>query len=139
MATLSEQLTASIEGRRLYNQERTILDLTELICQVLEETGVTRAQLAERLGKSKAHITQLLDGRANMTVRTIADIFTALGCEVQFVAREQYASLPSKSDISLETPATSTPRWGENWNAIWVGYENSQGDGIEESLFCLAD
>jgi transcriptional regulator with XRE-family HTH domain len=110
MATLSEQLTATPEGKRLYNQEKTILELTELICEVLEQTGVTRSQLAERLGKSKAHISQLLDGEANMTIRTISDIFTALGRELRFIA------VPTSSSVSQDgaehRPASpETRRW----------------------------
>ena len=82
--TLSEKVASTKEGRRLLQQERAILEVTELICQVMEETGVCRSELAERLGKSKGFISQLLDGRANMTIRTIADVFAALGSTVHF-------------------------------------------------------
>jgi antitoxin component HigA of HigAB toxin-antitoxin module len=76
--TLTERLTATAEGMRLYQQERAILETTELLCQLMEQQGVTRAELAKRLGKSKGYITQLLDGRTNMTLRTISDVLTAL-------------------------------------------------------------
>ncbi|WLD10858.1 helix-turn-helix transcriptional regulator [Planctellipticum variicoloris] len=42
---------------------------------------MTRSELADRLGKSKGHITQILDGTANLTLRTVSDVFFALGCE----------------------------------------------------------
>ncbi len=76
--TLIANLTKTAEGMRLYQQERLILEVTELICQVMEEGRVKKSDLAKRLGKSKGYVTQLLDGRANMTLRTLADVFWAL-------------------------------------------------------------
>lgn len=82
--TLIEKLTKTPEGMRLYQQERAIQELTDLVCQVMHEERVTRAELARRLGRTKGYITQLLDGRANMTIRTISDVFTALQRTVHF-------------------------------------------------------
>jgi transcriptional regulator with XRE-family HTH domain len=82
--TLSQNVSSTSEGKRLLQQECAILEVTELICDIMEDTGVSRSQLAERLGKSRGYVTQLLDGRANMTIRTVADIFTALGTAIHF-------------------------------------------------------
>ena len=82
--TLTERLTATPEGMRLYQQERAILDLTELVCEIMEEQGVSRSDLARRLDKTKGYVTQLLDGRANMTVRTMSDVFGVLGRAIHF-------------------------------------------------------
>jgi len=84
MATLAEKLTKTAEGMRLYQQERAILEVTELVCQVMDEDNVSRAELARRLGKTKGYVTQLLDGRANMTIRTISDVLHALNRAVHF-------------------------------------------------------
>jgi len=69
---------------RLYQQERAILELTELACEIMDESNVSRAELARRMRKTKGYVSQLLDGRANMTIRTIADIFTALDRSIHF-------------------------------------------------------
>ena len=82
--TLIEKLTQTSEGMRLYQQERAIQEATDLICEVMEEQGVSRADLARRLGTTKSYITQLLDGRYNMTVRTMSDVLGALGRAVHF-------------------------------------------------------
>jgi transcriptional regulator with XRE-family HTH domain len=87
MATMSdektfyEQLMATEEGKRLFKREEAVMEVTEFICGEMEKRGVTRSELAKRLGKTKRYITQLLDGGTNMTVRTIADVCHALGCE----------------------------------------------------------
>ena len=84
--TLVDQVTETDEGKRLYEQERAILDVTELICEIMEEEEVSRSELARRLHRSKGYVTQLLDGRANMTIRTISDVFHALGRRLSFRA-----------------------------------------------------
>ncbi len=76
--TLVEQVTSTPEGMRLFQQEALLLEVSESICGLMEEKGISRSKLAELLGKSKSYITQALDGRTNLTLRTIADFFTAL-------------------------------------------------------------
>jgi len=109
MTTFVEKIASTEEGKRGLNQERAILELTELICEIMEEENVTRADLARRLGRSKGFVTQLLDGRANMTIRTIADIFTALGRTIHFhgvrpAARVSDPAVPPTA--GLDAPAT---------------------------------
>jgi antitoxin component HigA of HigAB toxin-antitoxin module len=73
-----ERFTSDPENMRLYQQERVILETSDLISDLLDRTGITKADLAERLGRSKSYVTQLLNGRANMTLRTISDVMWAL-------------------------------------------------------------
>lgn len=82
--TLSQQIAVTEQGRRLLQQEDAILDVTELICEIMSETGVSRSELARRLGTTRSYVTQLLDGSANMTIRKVADIFFALGSKPHF-------------------------------------------------------
>lgn len=82
--TLTDRLTETEDGMRLFQQERTILEVTELICETMDKQGVCRSDLAKRIGKSKGYITQLLDGRTNMTLRTMSDVFVALGSSLHF-------------------------------------------------------
>lgn len=65
----------------LWNQEAAILDTTELICALMKEAGISRSELATRMGTTKSNITQILDGSRNMTVRTVSDVMTHLGHE----------------------------------------------------------
>ena len=53
MATELERLTSTPKGKRLLEQERLILQVTEFIVQLMQEQNVTRTELARRLGKSK--------------------------------------------------------------------------------------
>src|SRR5687767_3852251 len=78
-ATQVEKFAKDPESMRLFQQERVILEATMRICEIMEEKNVSRKELADRLGKSKAHVSQLLDGEQNMTLRTLSDLFVALG------------------------------------------------------------
>ena len=99
--TLTERLTKTAEGMRLYQQERAILEVTELVCQLMDEQDVSRSELAKRLGRTKGYITQLLDGRANMTVRTISDVFTALDRAVHFQEGSVSVTISPSPTITL--------------------------------------
>jgi len=84
------------EHQKLVAQERLMLEVTEAIHAEMEELGVNRAQLAERLGKSKAYVSQLLSGSRNMTLRSLADISFALGLD-----KPQF-SFGSGSEVTLD-------------------------------------
>ena len=89
MKTRHEMLMEDPEYRRLYAIEGLIADAAELVARLMEEHGVNRAELARRLGKSRAWVTQLLSGKANMTFRTFAEVVYALGAEVKLAAQPQ--------------------------------------------------
>ena len=50
----------------------------------LEDGGVTRGELARRLGRTPGFVSQLLGGGRNLTLRTIADIAAALSHRPSF-------------------------------------------------------
>jgi transcriptional regulator with XRE-family HTH domain len=70
------------EFRRLLAQEELILEVTEVLCGLLEDGKVSRKELADRLGKTKGFVSQLLNGGRNLTLRTVADILHVLGYKV---------------------------------------------------------
>ncbi len=70
------------EFRKLLAQEELILEVTEVLCGLLEQEKISRKELAERLGKSKGFVSQLLNGGRNLTLRTVADILHVLGYKV---------------------------------------------------------
>ena len=77
--TTFDQFVADEKGMRLFQQERLAAEITELMCRTMRECGINRSQLADRLHKSKGRISQILNAETNLTLRTVADIFTVLG------------------------------------------------------------
>jgi transcriptional regulator with XRE-family HTH domain len=78
LSFIEEWVNASPERRRLYAQEGLILSVTEEIWTALEHRGWQKQDLAKALGCSNAHVTQLLNGSRNTTLKTLSDIAEAL-------------------------------------------------------------
>jgi transcriptional regulator with XRE-family HTH domain len=87
------------EFRKLLAQEELILEVTETICELLGNEKVSRKGLADRLGKTKGFVSQLLNGGRNLTLRTVADILHVLGYKVSLTPQK----LKQKSNI-IEFP-----------------------------------
>jgi transcriptional regulator with XRE-family HTH domain len=104
--TLFDEYLESPDNMRCFQQERAIYEVTELIEKLMANLGVTRTQLASKLGQSKAWVTQLLDGEKNKTIRTVADVFAVLGHEFHGSCKPiQIASkLPATASITI-TPS----------------------------------
>ena len=70
------------QNPKLFAQEGLLLAASEEIWRVMNRNLITKAELAKRIGCSRAHITMVLNGTRNMTLRTLSDIAKALGCDV---------------------------------------------------------
>jgi transcriptional regulator with XRE-family HTH domain len=73
--------------RRLLASESLVTEAAELIARLMAEKKVNKAALARRLNRSRAWVTQLLSGKTNMTVRTLAELAYALEAEVKLQAQ----------------------------------------------------
>jgi len=71
---------------KLEKQEQLLFDATELISRAMVQQNVSKSELAKRIGKSKAYVTQVLSGQTNMTLRTLSDLAEALGYDVELGA-----------------------------------------------------
>lgn len=80
LSPLVQWVNSSPETKRWYLRETLKVDTSELIWARMQAAGVSKAELAKRLGRRKAHVTQLLNGSRNMTLQTLQDIAIALGC-----------------------------------------------------------
>ncbi|MNV48696.1 hypothetical protein D3C71_1406180 [compost metagenome] len=70
----------ALKNSSVYAEEALVVDLQSLLHTVMVEKGITRAQLAEAMGVSKARISQLFsDDCTNFTVRILARALFALG------------------------------------------------------------
>ncbi|MEK7406125.1 MAG: helix-turn-helix transcriptional regulator, partial [Acidobacteriota bacterium] len=90
------------EYRKLYAIEGLITDAAELVARLMEEKVVNKAELARRLGKSRAWVTQLLSGKANMTIRTLAEVVHVLGAGVKLSTQLQ--KVPSAGGTASPAP-----------------------------------
>lgn len=77
------------ETRRGVAQELLMLKATEALHEAMEKTGITKTELAAKLGKTQSHVSQMLKGKRNMTLRSLADMAFAMGCEIDISLNAQ--------------------------------------------------
>ena len=97
----SETLKRNLERYREFLEEARksvdywvdgpITEFTEDIWRLMEEQKVSRAELARRLGTSRAYVTKLLGGNANFTLQTMTKVAMALGATVHVHVADQKA------------------------------------------------
>jgi transcriptional regulator with XRE-family HTH domain len=106
----------SSEEERYYAQDMAMLVVTDALLRTMKAANITQADLAERIGKSRSHVSQVLNGRRNMTLTTLADILWACRVELRDlvvrplgqgeVSREQMDTL---LDTAFRTVSESNP------------------------------
>lgn len=98
----------SPEARRRYEQEQLIVWAMEAIARAMKAAGMTKADLARKLGTSRAHITQVLGGSRNATLRTLADLAWACGSRVTVSVEPLRECRPMASTVPLTDAAAAT-------------------------------
>jgi transcriptional regulator with XRE-family HTH domain len=104
--TLMDRYLEDPEFARLMAQGDLIMEVTETLCELLEKEKISRKELAERLGKSKGFVSQLLNGGRNLTLRTVADILHVLGYRVSLTTHKEEAKKQETNVIEFRTRQT---------------------------------
>jgi transcriptional regulator with XRE-family HTH domain len=65
-----------------YKIESARVDFTEEALGIMAEQGISKADLARKLGVSKPYVTKLLGGGANLTLESMVRLAEALGCSL---------------------------------------------------------
>src|SRR4030042_6405897 len=101
--TLMDKYLEDPECAKLMAQGDLIMEVTETLCELLEKEEVSRKELADRLGKSKGFISQLLNGGRNLTLRTVADILHVLGYKVSIIPQKEEKRRQDNNIIEIKT------------------------------------
>jgi len=89
---------------------RIVQGASEVIRALMDRQGVSKAELARRVGKSRAYVTQSLAGDRNMTLGTLAQFADALNADakVELELRDE-----NRGRLVPKRPAPPTPRTGK--------------------------
>lgn len=98
---LSRDCVAAIPEDRMAEFELSF-SIAERIVEVLKQKGITRRELANRLGKRESEISKWLTGRHNFTISTLSHISSALGQDIIMVTRQNYDVLDEKCLMAAE-------------------------------------
>jgi transcriptional regulator with XRE-family HTH domain len=97
--TYFEELFSNNDNERIYQQESLIVEITETVYELMQRKGMKKKDLAEKLNVSQSQITQLLDGSANMQLRTISDILFTLGSKLKLEIEPLNETFPTNHDL----------------------------------------
>ena len=100
-----------------YLEARVDDELSLLVTQLMNEInwhmrerGLTRADLASRMGVSPGRISQVLSGGENLTLRTLASIATALDARFEMDLRPRDTGEASTDATARPAPAVAAER-----------------------------
>jgi transcriptional regulator with XRE-family HTH domain len=97
----------------LFAQENLRVDVQHRLQTVMNHLGVSQSELASRLGTSEAWVSQLFGSRMNMTVRTMARVFHALGDECVVTSKVLEKLWAGRRDIGTSCEWTQAHRASE--------------------------
>jgi len=135
MITKHDELMLDPEYRKLYAIEGLIADTAQLIWDLMERKKMKQADVARLLNKTPAFVSQLLNGKANMTVRTLAEVVYALGATVKIAAHDENKAPceavddPTMQSFRIQMPA---PKSGPHFH--WKGLEIVQSKSRDSDI-----
>jgi len=76
-----KSLFAEAEKSLTYHVEGAVIEFTEEMTTIMKEKGISRSELARKIGTSPAYITKILRGSTNFTLESMVKVARALDCE----------------------------------------------------------
>ena len=76
----------SLSYHQQRQRNRVFEEVVALFAQKAESEGLTKKELAARLGKNPSQITRWFAGPGNWTLDTMSDLLLAMGAEMHFIA-----------------------------------------------------
>lgn len=118
------------ENRKTFEIERLLLHASESIDQLLESRHLSRAELAKRVGVTPGRISQLLDGTANMTLSTYAELLFALESRAEHICVRSMPGSIFDATYPRTIVARGRQRAVQNWKQVVSPTEVSLDAGV---------
>jgi transcriptional regulator with XRE-family HTH domain len=114
MTTKFEELMMDPAFRKAYAIEGVITDASQIICDLLARKKMKKADLARLLNKTPAYVTQLLSGKTNMTLKTLAEIAHVLGAKLALSATDEEGVI---TEINASAEEECAEEMSLDWDA----------------------
>lgn len=97
-----------------------ITDITEDVCEIMDEKNINRASLSTIMGTSKAAITKMLNGNTNFTLKRLLKVAIALEKELNISFKEPKRAV--SFNVKTETIHAPTKFESSSWTSLsWPG------------------
>lgn len=80
---------------------------TEALFALMEQQGISRSELARRLGSSPAYVTKILRGNTNFTLATMSRLSRAVGADLRIQLEPRTPASGEQVPGNLAAPAGS--------------------------------
>jgi len=84
-----------------FRLETLILDLTEKICEKMQQKNISRTSLSKSLSVSPPAVTKILNGTSNFTLKTLLSLADALELDLNVSFKEKADVYSKVIDFSL--------------------------------------
>jgi transcriptional regulator with XRE-family HTH domain len=105
-----QERTRGLDNDPEYLLEEVKLAFAEELCRLLEEQGISRTQLAERLGTSRAYVTRILRTDYNLTAETMVKVALALDARVTLSLQSRRTAPPTAIAVPARVAHRRTRR-----------------------------
>lgn len=86
------------------------LEIEHIVAEEMLKQGLSKTELAKRMGVTVQRLSKLLNTRPNMTLASIAKLELALGADILF-QKPIYAT----GNLLYKSPETSKNKWSTNF------------------------
>jgi transcriptional regulator with XRE-family HTH domain len=113
-------------------EERLVYETQKAVRALLRARNQTAADLADLLGVSAARVSQMMNGNANLTLRTIARIYKVLGTRAAVCeASETRAVGTTDQTTAPEAREVALAAYDRAASAYWTGIAQYDEDAID--------
>ena len=113
---------AELENSPIYWAENAKNDFSMELCSIMEEQGVSRSELARRIGVSPAYITKALGGTMNFSIESMSKLAFAVGAKIgiKFERVAQFNNMQTNNIVRNSDDTRRITKSHESWIATHV-------------------
>jgi transcriptional regulator with XRE-family HTH domain len=120
-----QELLQAARNSLSYKVEGAIIQFTEQIFQKMQTMGVSKSELASRIGSSAPYVTKLLKGGTNFTLESMVKVADALDSEIRI---ELIPKFTAKDWIHLMEEPSAVPVEHLAWQNMRYKHEHGSCD-----------
>lgn len=108
-----KSLWKDIENSHTYLVEKSILDFTTELYQLMKNRNISNKDMAEKIGTSQAYITKVFRGNINFTISTMLKLTNALDGRLNIHITPNEEKIVQWYRVLEERPEKEISNWGK--------------------------
>jgi len=122
-----------LRNSSVFAEEALVIDVQSFLHSMMEEKGMSRAQLADAMGVSRARVTQMFSAECkNFTLRLLARAFFALGERAELTC-DLHRKMQRRTAMFGAMQVEAQLVMDVTWERAFEGPVNDNGIGIRDA------